>query len=74
MTEKITINSLKKMKEIGEKIACLTSYDACFARIQDEAGVDLLLVGDSLGMVLHSGLISRSRGDLIAACKEQRNP
>jgi len=53
MNEKITIKNLKKMKESGEKIACLTSYDACFARIQDEAGVDLLLVGDSLGMVLH---------------------
>ena len=55
MNEKITIKNLKKMKESGEKIACLTSYDACFARIQDEAGVDLLLVGDSLGMVLQGG-------------------
>ena len=52
MTEKITINSLKKMKEIGEKIACLTSYDSSFAKLQDDAGVDMLLVGDSLGMVL----------------------
>ena len=40
------------MKEEGIKIACLTSYDACFAKLQDKAGVDLLLVGDSLGMVL----------------------
>ncbi len=53
MTEKITVNTLKQMKSSGEKIACLTSYDASFARLQDEAGVDLLLVGDSLGMVLH---------------------
>ncbi len=53
MTKKITVNSLKQMKSSGEKIACLTSYDASFARLQDEAGVDLLLVGDSLGMVLH---------------------
>ncbi len=53
MTKKITVNTLKQMKSSGEKIACLTSYDASFARLQDEAGVDLLLVGDSLGMVLH---------------------
>jgi 3-methyl-2-oxobutanoate hydroxymethyltransferase len=53
MTEKITVNTLKQMKAAGEKIACLTSYDASYAKIQDEAGVDVLLVGDSLGMVLH---------------------
>lgn len=52
MTKKITVTTLKQMKSSGEKIACLTSYDASFAKIQDEAGVDLLLVGDSLGMVL----------------------
>jgi len=53
MSEKITISKLKEMKSSGEKIACLTSYDASFARLQDKAGVDVLLVGDSLGMVLH---------------------
>ena len=41
------------MKSTGEKIACLTSYDASFAKLQDKTGVDVLLVGDSLGMVLH---------------------
>lgn len=40
------------MKTSAEKIACLTAYDASFARLEDEAGVDFLLVGDSLGMVL----------------------
>ena len=55
MMQKITIKNLKEMKESGERIACLTSYDASFAKIQDEAGVDLLLVGDSLGMVLQGG-------------------
>ena len=55
MMQKITIKNLKEMKESGEKIACLTSYDASFAKIQDEAGIDLLLVGDSLGMVLQGG-------------------
>jgi 3-methyl-2-oxobutanoate hydroxymethyltransferase len=53
MSEKVTTATLKKMKESGEKIACLTSYDASYAKVQDEAGIDLLLVGDSLGMVLH---------------------
>jgi 3-methyl-2-oxobutanoate hydroxymethyltransferase len=53
MTKKITISTLRQMKDSGEKIACLTSYDASYAKLQDEAGVDLLLVGDSLGMVLH---------------------
>jgi 3-methyl-2-oxobutanoate hydroxymethyltransferase len=53
MTEKVTVDTLKKMKTASEKIACLTSYDASYAKLQDEAGVDVLLVGDSLGMVLH---------------------
>jgi 3-methyl-2-oxobutanoate hydroxymethyltransferase len=53
MTKKVTISTLIEMKSSGEKIACLTSYDASFARLQDEAGIDALLVGDSLGMVLH---------------------
>ena len=53
MMQKVTIATLKQMKSTGEKIACLTSYDASFAKLQDETGVDVLLVGDSLGMVLH---------------------
>lgn len=47
-----TIHTLRKMKAIGEKIAMLTCYDASFAAIMNTAGVDVLLVGDSLGMVL----------------------
>src|SRR5437660_771093 len=49
---RITIHSLRQMKERGEKIAMLTAYDATFARLLDEAGADVLLVGDSLGMVV----------------------
>src|SRR5258708_13017360 len=48
----VTLHRLREMRTLGEKIAMLTCYDAAFARVLDEAGVDSLLVGDSLGMVL----------------------
>ena len=51
-TEKITIPSLQARKTAGPKIVCLTAYDFPTAKILDEAGVDLILVGDSLGMVV----------------------
>jgi len=51
-TQRVTIHTLRQMKERGEKIAMLTAYDATFARLLDEAGADVLLVGDSLGMVV----------------------
>ncbi|MCM2254014.1 MAG: 3-methyl-2-oxobutanoate hydroxymethyltransferase, partial [Ramlibacter sp.] len=48
----VTLHRLRQMHAAGEKIAMLTCYDATFAQLLDEAGVDCLLVGDSLGMVL----------------------
>jgi 3-methyl-2-oxobutanoate hydroxymethyltransferase len=48
----IGLHRLREMHASGEKIAMLTAYDASFARLADEAGVDCLLVGDSLGMVV----------------------
>ena len=48
----ITLHRLRAMHRAGEKITMLTCYDASFARILDDAEVDVLLVGDSLGMVL----------------------
>lgn len=48
----LTIKHLQEMKRNGEKIAMLTCYDAAFAHSMDEAGVDIILVGDSMGMVV----------------------
>ena len=48
----VTVERLRRMKAAGERIACLTGYDASFGRLLDEAGVDLILVGDSLGMLV----------------------
>src|ERR1017187_5562260 len=48
----VTLSTLEQMKERREKIACLTAYDASFAVLLDAAGVDVVLVGDSLGMVI----------------------
>ncbi len=48
----LSLKDLAQMKAASEKIACLTCYDASFALIEDRVGVDLILVGDSLGMVL----------------------
>jgi 3-methyl-2-oxobutanoate hydroxymethyltransferase len=49
---RINLHNLQKMKQQAHKIAVLTAYDASFATILDEAGVDIILVGDSLGMVV----------------------
>jgi len=49
---RITINQIKEMKQKGEKITMLTAYDYATARIVDEVGIPLILVGDSLGMVV----------------------
>lgn len=51
-SRKVTTLRLKQMKEGGEKIVCLTAYDALMAKILDESGVDLILVGDSLGNIV----------------------
>ena len=48
----VTVSTLRTMKAAGEPIACLTAYDASFALLVDRAGTDLVLVGDSLGMVI----------------------
>ncbi len=50
--KKVTVRRLAEMKQAKEKIACLTAYDASFAQLLEKAGVDVVLVGDSLGMVI----------------------
>jgi 3-methyl-2-oxobutanoate hydroxymethyltransferase len=50
--KRVTVPSVRAMKLRGERIAMITAYDATFARMLDEAGADMLLVGDSLGMVV----------------------
>jgi 3-methyl-2-oxobutanoate hydroxymethyltransferase len=64
---RITINTLKKMKQAGDKIACLTVYDASFTRVLEAAGVEILLVGDSLGMVVqgHETTVPVTLDDMI---------
>ncbi|HEY9178688.1 MAG TPA: 3-methyl-2-oxobutanoate hydroxymethyltransferase, partial [Flavipsychrobacter sp.] len=49
---KITTNTLQRMKQQGEKISMLTAYDFSMARILDDAGIDVLLVGDSASNVM----------------------
>ncbi len=50
--QKITIPDLARMKALEERITMITAYDATFARMVDSAGVDMILVGDSVGMVV----------------------
>ncbi len=52
MKDKVTIPTLKRFKQLGQKICMVTAYDATFAHILEDAGADVLLVGDSLGMVI----------------------
>src|SRR6185369_1448312 len=64
---KLTITSLKKYKDRGEKFASITAYDATFAEIASTAGIDVILVGDSLGMVVqgHDSTLPVTMEDVI---------
>ena len=48
----VNVSTLARLKAAGEPIACLTAYDASFAALVDQAGVEVVLVGDSLGMII----------------------
>src|SRR5579862_9362964 len=63
----VTLTALAKMRTEGTKIACLTAYDASFAALVDEAGVDVVLVGDSLGNVIqgHATTVPVTVDDIV---------
>lgn len=63
----ITVPKLRQMKAKGERIVSLTAYDASFARLLDANGIDVVLVGDSLGMVVqgHSSTLPVSVADIV---------
>jgi 3-methyl-2-oxobutanoate hydroxymethyltransferase len=67
----VNVATLDRMKAEGEKIACMTAYDASFATMVDDAGVDLVLVGDSLGMVIqgHDTTVPVTLNDIIYHCR-----
>jgi len=63
----LTVNDLAAMKRRSEKISCLTAYDASFSALIDKAGVDMILVGDSLGMVIqgHETTVPVTISDMV---------
>ena len=67
MPNRVTVRTIREMKSKGEKIVSLTAYDSSFARVVDEQGVDVILVGDSLGMVMqgHDSTVPVSVDDII---------
>lgn len=73
----VSISKLRDLKAKGEKFSCLTCYDATFASIMSEAGVETILVGDSLGMVVqgHSSTLPVSVADMAyhTACVARGN-
>jgi 3-methyl-2-oxobutanoate hydroxymethyltransferase len=74
-TKPVNLAELRRMADAGEKIACLTCYDASFALVEDRAGVDVVLVGDSLGMVLHGKATTTAVtvNDIVYHCRALRD-
>jgi 3-methyl-2-oxobutanoate hydroxymethyltransferase len=69
--KKVTIHALRAMKSRGERITAVTAYDATFARLFDGVGADVLLVGDSLGMVVqgNDSTLPVTLDDMIYHCR-----
>jgi 3-methyl-2-oxobutanoate hydroxymethyltransferase len=67
----VTLTRLEQMKRAGDKIVALTAYDASFARLIDAAGVDLVLVGDSLGNVIQgqASTLPVTMDDMVYHCR-----
>ena len=74
MTKKKSILDFMKMKEAGDKVAWITAYDFPVASFAEQAGMDMILVGDSLGMVVmgYQGTIPVTMEDSIAHCESVR--
>jgi 3-methyl-2-oxobutanoate hydroxymethyltransferase len=66
----VTVTTLRDMKQAGEKITCLTAYDYSVAALLDRAGVDMLMVGDSLGMTMqgHASTLPVTLADMVYHC------
>jgi 3-methyl-2-oxobutanoate hydroxymethyltransferase len=67
MLKPLSITDLAAMKQGGEKISCLTAYDAAFSALIDKVGIDMILVGDSLGMVIqgHNTTLPVTISDMV---------
>lgn len=67
----VSLATLDRMKAKGERVACLTCYDASFAALVDAADVDVVLVGDSLGMVIqgHDTTVPVTMDDMVYHCR-----
>jgi 3-methyl-2-oxobutanoate hydroxymethyltransferase len=65
--KRLSVNDLQALKNRAEKISCLTAYDASFSAVLDKAGIDVILVGDSLGMVFqgHATTLPVTMEDMI---------
>mgnify|MGYP001483707492 FL=1 len=63
----ITVATLQKLKDQGKKFSCLTAYEATMANVISAIGVDVILVGDSLGMVIqgHDSTLPVTMDDLV---------
>ncbi len=73
-TKPVSVPSLRKMKQDGTPIVALTGYDASFAHVLDAAGIDVVLVGDSLGMVVqgHATTLPVTVDDIVYHCAAVR--
>ena len=71
VSEKMTVPKLVKKKKAGEKIVMITSYDAIFSKILDGLDLDIVLVGDSLGMVVqgHPNTLPVTMDEMVYHCK-----
>ena len=66
----VTISTLRELKQAGQKITCLTAYDYSFANLLDRAGLDAIMVGDSLGMTMqgHASTLPVTIDDMAYHC------